>query len=105
MTKPIDRDPLYRKRAFDAAIIELCVRWYISYQLSAVVSGSRRDDGGARRQSRAFDDPSKRNDLVAIEISHVAPEPEFVMRGSGVRILFAASRRVRGFPGRGRAGS
>jgi carboxylesterase type B len=34
MTKPIDRDPLYRKRAFDAAIIELCVSWYISYRLS-----------------------------------------------------------------------
>jgi hypothetical protein len=31
MTKPIDRDPIYRKRAFDADIIELCVRWYISF--------------------------------------------------------------------------
>ena len=59
MRKPIDPDPLYRKRAFDAAIIELCVRWYIGYRLSAVVSGSRRDDGGARRQSRAFDDPER----------------------------------------------
>jgi hypothetical protein len=27
MTKPIDREPLYRKQAFGAAIIELCVRW------------------------------------------------------------------------------
>jgi transposase-like protein len=34
MTKPIDRDSLYRKQAFDAAIIEMCVRWYISYRLS-----------------------------------------------------------------------
>ena len=34
MTKPIDRDAIYRKRAFDADIIELCVRWYISYRLS-----------------------------------------------------------------------
>ena len=34
MTKPIDRDPIYRKRAFDADIIEVCVRWYISYRLS-----------------------------------------------------------------------
>jgi transposase-like protein len=34
MTKPIDRDPIYRKRAFDADIIELCVRWYISFRLS-----------------------------------------------------------------------
>src|SRR5664280_73617 len=33
MTKPIARDPIYRKRAFDADIIELCVRWYITYRL------------------------------------------------------------------------
>lgn len=33
MTKPIDGDPIYRKRAFDADIIELRVRWYISYRL------------------------------------------------------------------------
>jgi transposase-like protein len=34
MTKPIVRDPIYRKRAFDADTIELCVRWYITYRLS-----------------------------------------------------------------------
>jgi hypothetical protein len=34
MTKPIVRDPIYRKRAFDADIIGLCVRWYITYRLS-----------------------------------------------------------------------
>jgi transposase-like protein len=34
MTKPIVRDPIYRKRVFDADIIELCVRWYITYRLS-----------------------------------------------------------------------
>src|ERR1035437_419257 len=34
MTKPMARDPIYRKRAFDAEIIELCVRWYITYRLS-----------------------------------------------------------------------
>jgi transposase-like protein len=34
MTKPIARDPIYRKRAFDADIIENCVRWYITYRLS-----------------------------------------------------------------------
>ena len=34
MTKPIARDPMYRRRSFDADIIELCVRWYISYRLS-----------------------------------------------------------------------
>src|SRR5256885_9150111 len=34
MTKPIARDPIYRRRGFDAEIIELCVRWDISYRLS-----------------------------------------------------------------------
>jgi putative transposase len=34
MTKPIAREPIYRKRAFDADIIELSVRWYITYRLS-----------------------------------------------------------------------
>ncbi len=34
MTKPITRDPIYRGRVFDAEIIELCVRWYITYRLS-----------------------------------------------------------------------
>jgi transposase-like protein len=34
MTQPIARDPLYHRRGFDADIIELCVRWYISYRLS-----------------------------------------------------------------------
>jgi transposase-like protein len=34
MTKPIVRDPIYRRRRFEAEIIELCVRWYITYRLS-----------------------------------------------------------------------
>ena len=34
MTKPIERDRIYRKRWFDAEIIVLCVRWYISYRLT-----------------------------------------------------------------------
>ena len=34
MTKPIARDPIYRRRVFDAEIIELCVRWYITFRLS-----------------------------------------------------------------------
>jgi transposase-like protein len=29
MTKAIVRDPIYRKRAFAADVIELCVRWYL----------------------------------------------------------------------------
>ena len=34
MTKPIVRNSIYRRRRFDAEIIELCVRWYITYRLS-----------------------------------------------------------------------
>jgi transposase-like protein len=34
VTKPIARDRIYRRRGFDAEIIELCVRWYASYRLS-----------------------------------------------------------------------
>ena len=34
MTKPIARDAIYRRRRFEAEIIELCVRWYITYRLS-----------------------------------------------------------------------
>ena len=34
MTQPIARDAMYRKRVFDAQVIELCVRWHISYRLS-----------------------------------------------------------------------
>jgi transposase-like protein len=34
MTKPLERDAIYLKRQFDAEIIVLCVRWYITYKLS-----------------------------------------------------------------------
>jgi transposase-like protein len=34
MTKPIERDPIYRGRRFKTETIELCVRWYITYRLS-----------------------------------------------------------------------
>jgi transposase-like protein len=34
MTKSIVRDLIYRRRRFDAEIIERCVRWYITYRLS-----------------------------------------------------------------------
>ena len=34
MTKAVARDPIYRRRRFQAEIIELCVRWYITYRLS-----------------------------------------------------------------------
>jgi len=34
VTQPIPRDAIYRRRVFDAELIELCIRWYISYRLS-----------------------------------------------------------------------
>ena len=34
MTAPIARDSMYRRRRFEAEIIELCVRWYVTYRLS-----------------------------------------------------------------------
>jgi transposase-like protein len=34
MTKPVARDPIYRRRRFQPEIIELCVRWYLTYRLS-----------------------------------------------------------------------
>lgn len=34
MTKPIARDPIYRRRRFQVEVIEQCVRWYITYRLS-----------------------------------------------------------------------
>jgi len=34
MTRAIARDPIYRRRRFQSEIIELCVRWYLTYRLS-----------------------------------------------------------------------
>jgi transposase-like protein len=34
MTQAKTRDPVYRRRRFEGEIIELCVRWYITYRLS-----------------------------------------------------------------------
>lgn len=34
MTKAIVRDPIYRGRRFQPEIIELCIRWYLTYRLS-----------------------------------------------------------------------
>jgi hypothetical protein len=46
MTKPIARDPIYRRRRFEAEIIELCVRWYITvlvhWRRSDKISSSHR---------------------------------------------------------------
>src|ERR1700704_2968231 len=34
MTRAARRDPIYRHRRFPSEVIELCVRWYITYRLS-----------------------------------------------------------------------
>jgi transposase-like protein len=34
MSKAVARDPIYRRRRFQPEIIELCVRWYLTYRLS-----------------------------------------------------------------------
>src|ERR1700691_3151330 len=34
MSKTVARDPIYRRRRFQPEIIELCVRWYLTYRLS-----------------------------------------------------------------------
>jgi transposase-like protein len=34
MTIAIARDPIYQRRRFQPEIIELCVRWYLTYRLS-----------------------------------------------------------------------
>src|SRR6267154_4733838 len=34
MTQAIFRDPIYRRRRFPPELIELCVRWYLTYRLS-----------------------------------------------------------------------
>jgi hypothetical protein len=38
MTAAIARDPIYRRRRFQPEIIELCVRWYLTYRLSTETS-------------------------------------------------------------------
>lgn len=53
-TKPIARNPIYRRRMFDAEIIELCVRWYITYRLSyrdLVGMMAERGHGGPQHDS------------------------------------------------------
>jgi transposase-like protein len=34
MSKAMARDPICRRRRFQPEIIELCVRWYLTYRLS-----------------------------------------------------------------------
>jgi hypothetical protein len=34
MSKAMSRDPIYRRRRFQPEIIELCVRWHLTYRLS-----------------------------------------------------------------------
>ena len=54
MTKRQDRNAIYVKRQFDAEIIVLCVRWYITYRLS--YRDLVANDGRARHDPFSHDD-------------------------------------------------
>ena len=58
MPKPIVRDPIYSRRRFDAEIIELCVRWYITYRLSYRDLAAMMAELGAAAAFLASDDSS-----------------------------------------------
>lgn len=34
MPRAASRDPIYRRRRYTPELIELCVRWYVTYRLS-----------------------------------------------------------------------
>ena len=34
MPRAAPRDPIYRRRRYSSDVIQLCVRWYITYRLS-----------------------------------------------------------------------
>jgi hypothetical protein len=38
MTVAVERDPIYRGRRFQSEIIELCVRWYLTYRRRLVIA-------------------------------------------------------------------
>jgi hypothetical protein len=102
MTKPIARYPIYRKRVFDADIIELCVRWYISYRLSyrdlvemmaergiAVVSSAntQRRDGWCQ-------------EILMVETTQHGVRahgniPAQAMSGSAIEVMMRCRRRIR----------
>src|ERR1700685_81459 len=54
MTKPIARDPMYRRRSFDADIIQLLCA--LAHHLPAEILRYRGDDGGAWCRDPARDD-------------------------------------------------
>jgi hypothetical protein len=82
MTKPITRDPIYRRRRHPSDIIELCVRWYITYRLSY----RERDGGiGARRSSLPL--PGRRQTRQVRRVSTVlgsqrVRSPSLLQQGS-----------------------
>jgi hypothetical protein len=74
MTTPIASDPIYRRRRFDAEIIEVCVRWTST---TAELSRFGGHHGGARRYRVAHDDPT-------VVIRPCASDPEVGIAGVGL---------------------
>ena len=80
MTQAKTRDPIYRRRRFEAEIIELCVRWYITYP--GELSGSGGHDGRARDQAVPHDDPALGDSLrprVREAVESLVPEGELLL--------------------------
>jgi hypothetical protein len=80
MTKPIVRDPIYRRRRFDAEIIELCVRWYITYsarRFKRPLMHQFRFRSCAHSENHYL--PSANSDRDGIEKENVAPGPSWAL--------------------------
>jgi transposase-like protein len=70
MTKPTARDSIYRKRAFDADIIELCVRWYITYRLSYRDLVEMMADVDVRKSCPTFHFPDRPMQFPRMRVSY-----------------------------------
>ena len=54
MTRPIERDAIYRGRRFQSETIEPCVRWYITYRSQFLELGSVIFSSGHTQVSAGF---------------------------------------------------
>jgi hypothetical protein len=75
MTKPIARNPIYRQRAFDADIIQLCVRRYVTYRLSHLDLVEIMAERGIKVAHSLRTGLATLKGLISTEMSRIAPEP------------------------------